>query len=72
MSPSQGLLGAGLGFVGELFGIGGGIVAVPALGVAADRKLTHWVNIQSALTVLGFGMEQATAQGAALVERLHQ
>ena len=41
-------LGAGLGFFGGLFGIGGGIIAIPLL-------------------VLGFGMEQALAQGTALV-----
>jgi len=41
-------LGAVLGFFGGLFGIGGGIVAVP-------------------LFILGFGMEQALAQGTALV-----
>lgn len=41
-------LGAGLGFFGGLFGIGGGIIAIPLL-------------------VLGFGMEQAMAQGTALV-----
>lgn len=41
-------LGAALGFFGGVFGIGGGIIAVPIL-------------------VLGFGMEQATAQGTALV-----
>lgn len=42
------LLGGALGFFGGLFGIGGGIVAIPIL-------------------VLGFGMDQATAQGTALV-----
>ncbi|MDX1668711.1 MAG: sulfite exporter TauE/SafE family protein [Limnobacter sp.] len=41
-------LGFGLGFFGGLFGIGGGLLAVP-------------------LFVLGFGMDQATAQGTALV-----
>lgn len=41
-------LGASLGFFGGLFGIGGGIIAIPVL-------------------VLGFGMEQAQAQGSALV-----
>lgn len=41
-------LGAGLGFFGGLFGIGGGIIAIPVL-------------------VLGFGLDQATAQGTALV-----
>lgn len=41
-------LGAILGFFGGIFGIGGGIIAIPIL-------------------VLGFGMEQATAQGTALV-----
>jgi uncharacterized membrane protein YfcA len=41
-------LGAALGFFGGLFGIGGGIIAIPLL-------------------VLGFGMEQAMAQGTALV-----
>ncbi len=41
-------LGAGLGFTGGMFGIGGGIVAIPIL-------------------TLGFGMDQATAQGTALV-----
>ena len=40
--------GAALGFFGGLFGIGGGLIAVP-------------------LFVLGFGMDQATAQGTALV-----
>lgn len=42
------LLGAGLGFFGGLFGIGGGIIAVP-------------------LFIIGFGMDQALAQGTALV-----
>lgn len=42
------VLGAALGFFGGLFGIGGGIIAIPVL-------------------VLGFGMDQATAQGTALV-----
>lgn len=41
-------LGAALGFFGGLFGIGGGIIAVP-------------------LFVIGFGMDQALAQGTALV-----
>jgi len=41
-------LGAGLGFVGGLFGIGGGIIVIPLL-------------------VLGFGLDQAVAQGTALV-----
>lgn len=41
-------LGAALGFFGGIFGIGGGIIAIPIL-------------------VLGFGMDQATAQGTALV-----
>lgn len=41
-------LGAALGFFGGVFGIGGGIIAIPIL-------------------VLGGGMEQATAQGTALV-----
>lgn len=41
-------LGAALGFFGGLFGIGGGIIAIPLL-------------------VLGCGMEQALAQGTALV-----
>ncbi len=41
-------MGATLGFVGGLFGIGGGIIAIPLL-------------------VLGFGLEQAMAQGTALV-----
>jgi uncharacterized membrane protein YfcA len=42
------ILGAGLGLFGGLFGIGGGIIAIPVL-------------------VMGFGMDQATAQGTALV-----
>ena len=42
------LIGASLGFFGGLFGIGGGIIAVP-------------------LFALGFGMDQALAQGTALV-----
>lgn len=42
------LLGAGLGFAGGLFGIGGGIIAIPVL-------------------VIGFGVDQAVAQGTALV-----
>jgi uncharacterized membrane protein YfcA len=42
------LLGAALGFLGGMFGIGGGIVAIPLLAV-------------------GFGMDQAVAQGTALV-----
>jgi uncharacterized membrane protein YfcA len=42
------LLGAGMGFFGGLFGIGGGIIAIPLL-------------------VLGYGMDQALAQGTALV-----
>ncbi len=42
------LLGAGMGFFGGLFGIGGGIIAIPLL-------------------VLGYGMDQAMAQGTALV-----
>lgn len=42
------LLGALMGFFGGLFGIGGGIVAIPLL-------------------VLGYGMDQALAQGTALV-----
>jgi uncharacterized protein len=41
-------LGAGLGFFGGLFGIGGGIIAVP-------------------LFIIGMGMDQALAQGTALV-----
>ncbi|HEX4855402.1 MAG TPA: sulfite exporter TauE/SafE family protein [Limnobacter sp.] len=41
-------LGAGLGFFGGLFGIGGGIIAVP-------------------LFIIGLGMDQALAQGTALV-----
>jgi uncharacterized protein len=41
-------LGAVLGFLGGLFGIGGGIVAIPVM-------------------VLGLGIDQATAQGTALV-----
>ena len=41
-------LGAALGFFGGLFGIGGGIIAIPLL-------------------VLGFGLDQAVAQGTALV-----
>jgi len=41
-------LGAGLGFFGGLFGIGGGIIVIPLL-------------------VLGFGLDQAVAQGTALV-----
>ena len=41
-------LGATLGFLGGLFGIGGGIIVIPLL-------------------VLGFGMDQAVAQGTALV-----
>lgn len=41
-------LGAAMGFFGGLFGIGGGIIAIPVL-------------------VLGFGLDQATAQGTALV-----
>ena len=40
------LIGASLGFFGGLFGIGGGIIAVP-------------------LFALGFGMDQALAQGTA-------
>jgi uncharacterized protein len=40
-------LGAALGFFGGVFGIGGGVIAIPVL-------------------VLGFGMDQATAQGTAL------
>jgi uncharacterized membrane protein YfcA len=42
------VLGAGLGFSGGLFGIGGGIIAVPIM-------------------TLAFGLDQATAQGTALV-----
>ncbi len=42
------LLGGALGFFGGVFGIGGGIIAIPML-------------------VLGFGMDQALAQGTALV-----
>jgi uncharacterized membrane protein YfcA len=41
-------LGAALGFFGGVFGIGGGIIAIPLL-------------------VLAFGMDQAVAQGTALV-----
>lgn len=41
-------LGAGMGFFGGLFGIGGGIIAIPLL-------------------VLAYGMDQAMAQGTALV-----
>ncbi|HEX5806761.1 MAG TPA: sulfite exporter TauE/SafE family protein [Macromonas sp.] len=41
-------LGSALGFFGGLFGIGGGIIAIPLLGI-------------------GFGMDQAVAQGTALV-----
>jgi uncharacterized membrane protein YfcA len=41
-------LGASLGFLGGLFGIGGGIIVIPLL-------------------VLGFGLDQAVAQGTALV-----
>ena len=41
-------LGGALGFFGGLFGIGGGIIAIPLL-------------------VLAFGMDQAVAQGTALV-----
>lgn len=44
-------LGAVLGFFGGVFGIGGGIIAIPVL-------------------VLGFGMEQGTAQGTALAMML--
>lgn len=40
------ILGAGLGLLGGMFGIGGGIIAIPIL-------------------VLGFSMDQATAQGTA-------
>lgn len=40
-------LGAALGFFGGVFGIGGGIIAIPVL-------------------VLGYGMDQPTAQGTAL------
>lgn len=40
-------LGAALGFFGGIFGIGGGIIAIPVLA-------------------LGFGMEQAMAQGTSL------
>lgn len=46
--PATLLLGAALGFFGGLFGIGGGIVAIPLL-------------------VLGLHLDQATAQGTALV-----
>lgn len=42
------LVGAGLGFLGGMFGIGGGIIAIPLLGLA-------------------YGMDQALAQGTALV-----
>lgn len=42
------LLGSALGFIGGLFGFGGGIIAIPLL-------------------VIGFGMDQAVAQGTALV-----
>ncbi|MDC8785173.1 sulfite exporter TauE/SafE family protein [Roseateles koreensis] len=42
------VLGAALGFFGGLFGIGGGIIAIPLLA-------------------LGFGLDQAVAQGTALV-----
>ncbi|MEO5795427.1 MAG: sulfite exporter TauE/SafE family protein [Rhodoferax sp.] len=42
------LLGAALGFLGGMFGIGGGIIVIPLL-------------------VVGFGLEQAVAQGTALV-----
>lgn len=42
------LLGAALGFTGGLFGIGGGIIAIPVL-------------------ILGFHLDQAAAQGTALV-----
>lgn len=41
-------IGAGLGFFGGVFGIGGGIIAVPLLAI-------------------GFGLDQALAQGTALV-----
>lgn len=41
-------MGAGMGFFGGLFGIGGGIIAIPLL-------------------VLAYGMDQAMAQGTALV-----
>ncbi len=41
-------LGAAMGFLGGLFGIGGGIIVIPLL-------------------VLGFGLDQAVAQGTALV-----
>lgn len=41
-------LGAALGFFGGMFGIGGGVIAIPML-------------------VLAFGMDQAVAQGTALV-----
>ena len=41
-------LGAALGFFGGMFGIGGGVIAIPLL-------------------VLAFGMDQAVAQGTALV-----
>jgi len=41
-------LGAALGFFGGLFGIGGGVIAIPLLALA-------------------FGMDQALAQGTALV-----
>ena len=41
-------LGAALGFLGGMFGIGGGIIVIPLL-------------------VVGFGMDQAVAQGTALV-----
>jgi len=42
------LMGAGLGFAGGVFGIGGGIIAIPVL-------------------IIGFGTDQAAAQGTALV-----
>lgn len=42
------LLGAGIGWFGGLFGIGGGVIAIP-------------------LMVIAFGMDQAMAQGTALV-----